>query len=53
MKDVVSNFMDFCLYQVKMKQHWRVFSKEVTGSSLSFRRLIMVDVWRMTVVGTV
>ena len=49
-KGTVSNQTDFCISQAEMKQYCRVLSKGVTGSGLSFRRLILVAMQGRTVV---
>lgn len=41
MKVIVSNYMDFCIYSTEMEHHWRIVSRGITGSGLSFRRFIL------------
>ena len=51
MKGIVSHYMDFCIYSTEMEHYWRIVSRGITGSGLSFRRFTLRAVWRMTVMG--
>lgn len=53
MKSIVSNYMHFCIYLTEMGNQERVLSRGITRTRLSFRRITLVAVWAIMVVGQV